>query len=173
MKSHPTCHGELCESHPLQQRAQQLAGRVFEAEEQRDSFAVVKLRQAAVLLPQVFVPHLRHKRSQFLRTQMRQQVTQQHRKGVLQINKIIRTESYLISKATVVHGGQAVVDGCGSVLVQRLPGRLGLQVAVFQGLHHGIGHLPFNLYNQNTKTQLLKWRKRNVVGASWALNMCT
>lgn len=53
-----TCHGELGEGHPLQQRAQQLAGRVLQAQEERDGLAVVELRQAAVLLPQVLTAHL-------------------------------------------------------------------------------------------------------------------
>lgn len=53
-----TCHGELGEGHPLQQRAQQLAGRVLQAQEERDGLAVVELRQAAVLLPQVLAAHL-------------------------------------------------------------------------------------------------------------------
>ena len=45
----------------------------------------------------------------------------------------------------MVHGGQAVVDGSSPVLVKRLTSRLSLQVAVFEGLHHRLGHLPLNL----------------------------
>ena len=54
----PTCHGELGEGHPLQQGAQQLAGRVPQAEEEAHRLAVVQLRQAAVLLAHVLVSHL-------------------------------------------------------------------------------------------------------------------
>lgn len=38
-----------------------------------------------------------------------------------------------------------MVDGGGPVLVERLAGRLGLQVAVLQRLHHRFGHLALNL----------------------------
>ena len=55
-----TCHRELSEGHPLQERAEQLTGSIFQAEEQTNSFAVVKLCQAPVLLPQVLVSHLSH-----------------------------------------------------------------------------------------------------------------
>lgn len=55
-----TCHGKLSKGHSLQERAEQLAGCIFEAEEQTDSLAVVKLCQAPMLLPQVFIPHLSH-----------------------------------------------------------------------------------------------------------------
>lgn len=55
-----TCHSELGEGHPLQQRAEKLTGRMFEAEVEADGFAVVKLCQTPVLLPQVFIPHLSH-----------------------------------------------------------------------------------------------------------------
>lgn len=52
---------------------------------------------------------------------------------------------HLVAVAAVVHGGQAVVDGGSSVLVERLTSRLRLQVAVLQGLHHRFSHLPLNL----------------------------
>lgn len=55
-----TCHNKLSKGHPLQQRAEQLAGGIFEAEEQTDSLAVVEFCQAPMLLPQVFIPHLSH-----------------------------------------------------------------------------------------------------------------
>lgn len=53
--------------------------------------------------------------------------------------------SHLVAEAAVVHGGQAVVDGGSSVLVERLASRLGLQVTVLQGLHHRLRHLPLDL----------------------------
>lgn len=58
--------------------------------------------------------------------------------------------SHLVAEAAVVHRGQAVVDGGGSVLVERLPGRLGLQVTVLQGLHHRLCHLALNLGNKQS-----------------------
>lgn len=53
--------------------------------------------------------------------------------------------SHLVAEAAVVHGGQAVVDGGSSVLVERLTSRLSLQITVLQGLHHGLGYLPLDL----------------------------
>lgn len=57
---------------------------------------------------------------------------------------------YLVAEAAVVHRGQAVVDGGGSVLVQRLASRLGVQVTVLQGFHHRIRHFPFDLGKKHT-----------------------
>jgi hypothetical protein len=54
----------------------------------------------------------------------------------------------------VVHGGQAVVDGGGPVLVQGLASRLRLQVAVAQGLHHGVRHLLLDLHPAHTQLSL-------------------
>ena len=54
-------------------------------------------------------------------------------------------QPYLVPEAAVIHGGQAVVDGGGPVMVEGLAGRLSLQVAVLQRLHHGLGHLTLNL----------------------------
>ena len=56
----------------------------------------------------------------------------------------------LVAEAAVVHGGQAVVDGRGSVLVEGLAGRLRLQVTVPQGLHHGLRHLLLDLHPART-----------------------
>lgn len=52
---------------------------------------------------------------------------------------------YLVAEAAVIHRGQAVVDCGSSILVQRLTGRLSLQVTVLQGLHHCVSHFPLNL----------------------------
>lgn len=56
--------------------------------------------------------------------------------------------SDLVAKAAVVHGGQAMVDGGSSVLVQWLTSRLSLQVTVFEGLHHRLSYLSLNLGKQ-------------------------
>lgn len=62
-----TCHCKLSKGHPLQECAEQLAGSIFEAEEQRNGLSVVQLRQTSMLLPQVFIAHLIHTDSPPLR----------------------------------------------------------------------------------------------------------
>ncbi len=52
---------------------------------------------------------------------------------------------YLVAVAAVVHWSQSVVDSGCSVLVERLASGLRLQVAVPQGLHHGLCDFPLDL----------------------------
>lgn len=58
---------------------------------------------------------------------------------------------YLVAVAAVVHGGQPVVDGSRSVLVEGLAGRLCLEVTISQRLHHGLSHFPLNLNERTHK----------------------
>lgn len=57
----------------------------------------------------------------------------------------------------MVHGGQAVVDGGSSVLVEGLAGRLGLQVTVLQRLQHGLCHLPLNLATHSNENLVMDY----------------
>lgn len=56
--------------------------------------------------------------------------------------------THLVAIATVVHRGQAVVDGGCSVLVERLTSRFSLQIAVLERLHHCLCYLTLNLQKQ-------------------------